>query len=363
MKILFDNIIFSLQKSGGGSMYWYEIINRFNKSKLETSFIEYKHSSLNIFRRHLDLNHIYSSKIPIIIARLIPIFRPLKELHISHSSYYRFSLSKKAINITTIHDFTPEKFFTGFSRFTSYWQKKMAIQLADGIICISQNTKKDLLYFHPKVNPDKIRVIYNGVSNEFHKIDDTKQTKINDEEVKNCLNKKYVLYVGHRTNYKNFFKAAEAMARFCNNIHFVIVGEALNQQEIIKINTILNPKDYTVLSKKNIEMLNALYNKAFCLIYPSSYEGFGIPILEAMKAGCPVITTNKSSIPEVAGNAAIMVKEISKENFEMAIESLEDDIFRNDLINKGYIQSQKFSWDKCYEEVLEFYEYLYVNRE
>ena len=107
------------------------------------------------------------------------------------------------------------------------------------------------------------------------------------------------------------------------------------------------------------QKLNILYNNAFCLFYPSSYEGFGIPIVEAMKAGCPVISTNTSSIPEVAGDAAILVNEIELELFIKSIRKLEDSSVRDEMIAKGLIQSEKFSWDKCFEETMTFYQEIY----
>jgi mannosyltransferase len=98
---------------------------------------------------------------------------------------------------------------------------------------------------------------------------------------------------------------------------------------------------------------------SFCLLYPSSHEGFGIPIIESMKAGCPVISINKSSIPEISGNAAILVNGINKKKFIQSIKLLQNKNLRDKYISKGLKQAKKFSWDKCFKETLKFYSEVY----
>lgn len=365
MKIIFDNIIFSLQRSGGGSVYWYELVKRFIHTDNEITFLDKQSNTKNIFRENLNIKNIISTTIlPLNICRFLPVKIKVKEKTIFHSSYYRFLLSKNAINVTTIHDFTPEYFFSGISKIINNFQKNFAIMHSDGIICISENTKNDLLKFHPRAANKDIQVIYNGVSDSFFKIENEKEALQGiDVEVKSVLGKKYILYVGHRTNYKNFNIAVKTMKGISNKYHFVIVGEPLTKIESEYIHEFLLETEFTILSRKNNSALNLLYNKAFCLLYPSSYEGFGIPILEAMKAGCPVVTTNKSSIPEVAGDAAVMVDVISVPELQYAIEKLSNEGNRKLLIERGYTQSAKFSWDKSFNEVLLFYKKLYDKKQ
>lgn len=360
MKIIFDNIIYSLQKSGGGSVYWTELIKRFNNDKqLEVTFYDQKEANENIFRQDLELNHVQKeSFLKLMIRRYLNFTVPIKEKSIFHSSYFRVSSSKNAINITTIHDFTTEKFRTGIARWVNLQQKKYAVKNSAGIICISENTKKDLLHFVPNLDPKKIKVIYNGVSDDFYFIE--KDFNISELGIAyNSLeNYKYILYIGHRTSYKNFPIAVEVAAKLRDKYKLVIVGEAFTNEERVFVESKLE-NDYILLSKIRNRELNLLYNKAFALLYPSSYEGFGIPIVEALKTHCPVIASHNSSIPEVAGDAAILIDNMTIDTYENALLSLEDPKLRNNLIEKGVRQSKLFNWDKTYSDYLEFYKELY----
>ncbi|RYX96534.1 glycosyltransferase [bacterium] len=135
-----------------------------------------------------------------------------------------------------------------------------------------------------------------------------------------------------------------------------IIGSPLKKSEIDFLNQII-PERWSVESNIDNAKLNSFYNNAFALLYPSSYEGFGIPILEAMKAGTPFIALNNSSIPEVAGNAGILLDSLNIEDFMNALHKIS--LNRLNLIEKGFIQSQKFSWDKCFQQTLKVYNDLY----
>ncbi len=145
------------------------------------------------------------------------------------------------------------------------------------------------------------------------------------------------------------------------DFYFVIIGGGdFSKCENDMLNKIKNRIfHFSYISEKS---LNILYNNASCLLYPSSYEGFGIPIAEAMKAGCPVISSNRSSIPEVAGAAALLVENLTKDAFKKQISKLENPIFRAKLINKGFLQCQKFDWQICANQTFNFYKKIYMRK-
>lgn len=361
MKIIFDNIIFWLQRSGGGSVYWSELIKRADKlEEIEVLFYDQNVSSKNFFRTNLSLKNIKKESLyNIRIIRYIPFTEKVNHKSIFHSSYFRISNSKNAINVTTIHDFTTEKFRKGLARWVNFNQKKYAIKKSKGIICISENTKKDLLYFFPDTDESKIKVIYNGVSEDFFYINEDFNINEKDKRFVSLKNQRYLLYVGHRTNYKNFNLAVKAAQKFKKNYKFVVVGESFNRDEKKYISKYFENDEIILINGLQNKELNFLYNKAFALLYPSSYEGFGIPIVEAMKTRCPVIAADNSSIPEVAGNAAILIKDIDEKKIAEAINKLQVGNFRNQLIEKGVQQSKKFDWDYTFRSYIDYYKKLY----
>ena len=356
MKIVFDNIIFSLQKSGGISVYWYELISRMlNQSDINCLFIEEKSKNGNIFRDQLTIDANYFFFCDYKWSNFLGRYRSLElktknDNFIFHSSYYRtVSKSVKKKNniqeIVTVHDFTYERFSSGLKKWVHSWQKKKAIKAADVVICISENTKKDLLYFYPQFSNKDIRVVYNGVSKDYNVIPELKET--ND-------NTPFFLFVGSRTGYKNFDFVVEAVSTLENYV-LKIVGGPLSKNESIFLEKNLSGRWQFIENVDNLQ-LNVLYNQAFALLYPSSYEGFGIPIVEAMKAGCPFISIRGSSITEVAGEAGYLMEELNIEDFNLGVELIKNN--RDKIVELGLLQANLFSWDKCFDEMLEIYKEL-----
>ena len=348
INIVYDNIIYSLQETGGISKYWTELIKRQKKN-----IVFYESENENIFRKSLKISTLKESKIFLFILRYLPFLKKIKSNSIFHSSYYRTSFQKDIVNITTVHDFTYDYFAKGLPKVLHNYQKNLTIKNSDGIICVSNNTKKELLKFFPSIYEEKIKTIYNGVDNSFFQIKNFKNNISKD--LKFLINKKIILYIGERKAvYKNFSLVLDVV-KSLDNYHLVCIGGGnLGKEEKKYIDKKVQNKFYHI-SNISTDKLNMIYNISFCLLYPSSHEGFGIPIIEAMKAGCPVISTNKSSIPEISGNAAILVNRINKKKFIQSIRLLQNKNLRNNYINKGLKQAKKFSWDKCFKETMKFY--------
>tara|TARA_B100001057_G_scaffold330542_1_gene330844 strand:+ start:8905 stop:9996 length:1092 start_codon:yes stop_codon:yes gene_type:complete len=354
-KIVYDSIIYSLQSVGGISNYWTELIKRITKIH---KTINYEKKNKNIFRKEINISQLNESGIPTKILRFLPFQKKLPARSIFHSSYYRTTFQKDVVKIITIYDFIHEYKKNIFLRTLIRWQINLSIKNADGIICISNSTKNDLFKFLPNINKQKVKTIYISITNHFYKIKDLKN-EISDIEFNFLIDKKIILYVGSRKKtYKNFSLTLDIVEALKECVLVSVGPDEISNKERAEINRKIKGRFYH-LTKLSSNKLNKLYNLSFCLIYPSTYEGFGIPVLEAMKAGCPVVSTNMSSIPEVVENAAILVKQIKKENFIEAIKLLDDHNFRSNLINKGKAQAEKFSWNKCFEETNKFYHDIY----
>ena len=198
---------------------------------------------------------------------------------------------------------------------------------------------------------------YNFIS--LSEIEEDFSIQDKEKRFKSLENQKYLLYVGHRTeSYKNFNVAVKAASLVKEKYKLVIVGEALSDEEKKFVEKEIGNR-YLIISKLKNKELNYLYNKAFALLYPSLYEGFGIPIVEAMKTKCPVIAVNSSSIPEVAGNGAILIDNINPLAIFESLKRLENSEFRNQLTERGLKQSEKFNWDNTFNLYIDYYTYLY----
>lgn len=226
---------------------------------------------------------------------------------------------------------------------------KFSIGKAKKIITISKASKNDIIKEYG-AEAEKVAVVYPGI--KFHK------RNMNENVItKYGLKKNYILFVGTLQPRKNIKRLIEAFSKIKNkNIKLIIVGrKGWMWEEILEAPSRFDVSERVVfLDNVGDDELPEFYKNASCFILPSLYEGFGLPILEAMKYGCPVLTSNVSSLPEAGGDAAVYFDPEDVNDIAEKIEKvLSSEKLRKDLIKLGKEQVEKFSWDKSARETLE----------
>jgi glycosyltransferase involved in cell wall biosynthesis len=229
--------------------------------------------------------------------------------------------------------------------------KKQCFDMATAIPCISSSTRDDLLELYPYLE-SKVSVIpLSGELKINHSIKKLAPTSVD------CT--PYLLYVGARKSYKNFARLLLAFARVVprfQNLLLKVAGAPFTSEESELLQALGISNQVIIYPDITDSELYDLYRDAISFVYPSLYEGFGLPLLEAMSLGTPVITSNTSSMPEVAGNAALLFNPESIESITDAIiEIVARPDLREDLRRKGYQQSLRFSWDKTCDQYIELY--------
>lgn len=188
-------------------------------------------------------------------------------------------------------------------------------------------------------------MIYNGVSEDYYQISDIPYPNYRD-----C-----VLFVGGRQSYKNFDFVVKSLS--ATRYKLLVCGTPLKEDEISLLNKYL-PDRYLHVKFPTNEELNKIYNSVHALAYPSSYEGFGLPVLEAQRAACPVVALSASSIPEIIGDDSLLMPELSAESFIKMLDELEDDDRRKTITDAGLENSSRFSWKKMAKDYFDLYKNL-----
>ena len=276
-----------------------------------------------------------------------------------HETYffpYRLG-PKRARRVITIHDMIHEKFASSFpnaDKTAGY--KAKAAERADHVICVSESTRRDAIEILG-LPPEKITVVHHGFA--FMGIEGGDAIAV----LSQAIARPFLLYVGHRGGYKNFLRLLDAYAgskALIDSFDLVCFGgDPLQADELQAIHR-FGLQDGRVLQLTGSdELLSSLYSKASAFIYPSLYEGFGIPPLEAMAHDCPVICSQTSSIPEVVGNAGEYFDPASVESIRGAIEKvMNSEALRNTLTLNGRERLKQFCWDRCAAETFNIYKNL-----
>jgi glycosyltransferase involved in cell wall biosynthesis len=368
MNVLFDSQVFSFQEYGGISRYYCELLKQFSlMDDIEPSLsIRYSNSH---YLPELDFVHIknffpsrrFKGRNEII--KLLNRMYVKRNFHVKlrpdvfHPTYYNpyfLDLLGDVPFVLTIYDMSHELYPQLFSKFdfTKKNKKKVAAR-ANRIIAISEHTKQDIVTLL-KIPASKIDVIPLATT--------LSATGMNNEN--RALPKNYFLYVGKRNTYKNFHFLLRAMKALSQmNIHSPLIcagGGNFTAEERKEIES-LQLTDKIIQMSVNDHLLAHLYSKAQALVFPSLYEGFGIPILEAFACGCPVLLSNRSSLPEVGGDAA---RYFDPENVSSLVEQLtevlENRALADDMRASGVNRLKLFSWENTALLTVETYKKVLI---
>lgn len=377
MKILYDHQAFTKQYFGGVSKCFCELVARLpedvdyeicikqsNNVHLVNSDLVHQISPVGIDKQ-LFLNSVnIPGKYQLwnYILMKVPFFRPAEKINedysisrlksndwdIFHPTFfdpYFLPYLHGRPYVLTIHDMISE-LYPNLKLSNQHKNKKELVKSAAALIAVSENTKKDLCTFFD-VPEEKVQVIYHG-GPVIHK---------NNEAP--IISGNYFLFVGNRSGYKRFDKAVEAFSIFHNthkDYKLVCTGNLFTKEEgnFIAKHKISNFIYH--LRASDCQMKN-LYSNASAFIFPSEYEGFGMPILEAWSCGCPVLINAKSCFPEIAGNAAVYFNTDDVGSIVSAMEKISNSFpdQRNNLINSGYCRLSLFSWKKSAEKLAKIY--------
>ena len=285
----------------------------------------------------------------------------IRELDIIHSNNYRFPGKNSAKKIVTIYDVCfldhPE-YTTEANRLFCYRGTLDSMVFADKIIAISNYTKNRLLHYFPFVDEKKIEVVYCGNRNTLINLQNNIEL-INKFELEDG---EYFLSVGTiepRKNYKTLLQAYKKYKNSSRNYKKLCIAGAYGWMEESfqkNIKDLELEDDVVVTGYVSDEVLSNLYRHCFSFIYPTWYEGFGMPVLEAMNFGKAVITSNVSSIPEVVGDSALLTKPGDVDCIYKNMLSLEKSTYLySELMEKMRVQVQSFSWEKSAEQVKHIY--------
>ena len=376
MRILYDHQAFQMQYFGGVSKSFCELISCLPKEQVEVQIsivqsnnVHLRASGLLPDLRPVSMDHkMWNERHPgklmdvlyLAANRFLPLqtadslnrratFEALRsqDFDVFHPTYYKPEVLKyvgKKPFVMTIHDMMPELYPEYFSRNSvDVVGKRLMAERASHIVAVSQNTKEDAIRILG-LPEEKITVIHHG---------GPEKASVKGQRI---VEGRYFLYVGQRIAYKRFPDMLKSFAAVASredmmDIRFVCTGQPFNVEEERLIAS-LNLKDRVLHCRPSDADMLDLYAGAVAFVYPSSYEGFGMPILEAFSAGCPCILYKASCFPEVADAAVYFEDDLSEKLVQVANWKVDE---RNLWIQKGFERLEAYSWQKSAEKLVNVY--------
>ena len=310
------------------------------------------------FRGVVEPSPNYSLREQIHIPWLLRRERP----DVYHAPHYVLPPAVRCRSVVTIHDcihlmfpqYLPNRAAYAYAR-ASMWA---AARRSDRILTVSEASKRDILHFF-NVKPEKIVVVYNAIDEHFSATPSEEQVARIRERYQ--LDHKFVLYVGNIKPHKNLVRLIEAFSqlrRTHDDLKLLIIGDEISKLPALRRAVHRNKlhKFVRFLGYLKDDTLTVLYRLASVFVFPSLYEGFGLPPLEAMASGTPVVTSNVSSLPEVTGDAAVLVDPYDVDSISDGMRRILDDPrLAEELRIKGLKRAREFSWERSVEKTQRVY--------
>lgn len=361
MKILYDYQILVAQRYGGISRYYYELMRNINQNEKDHADVICFNNRNYYFQEYFPNQRDKFGNIPLptILNKIRG--KLIREIHqwitirtlnrkydIFHPTYYNPYMINKTNKkmVVTVYDMISEIYHNQFDD-GERANKKAMMYAADCIIAISECTKQDIMKIYPDIPASKIVVIPLA----------TNMQQVKNQSLRSELPEKYILFTGNRSGYKNFavfVKGVLPVLREDPELNVICTGGGPFKDE--EINMMGEYAGRFIQKNYDDEMLAAAYSYAACFVFPSKYEGFGIPTLEAFACDCPTILSNSSCMPEVGGDAVCYFDPNNSQELTGCIQKvLSDTELRNEMIAKGRKQLKKFSWENTAKKTLECY--------
>lgn len=363
LSIVYDYQAFANQRAGGVSRYFYELIRHsLQLEGVSVRVLAGCHRNLYLREapaawRHMVTGIPLPDHVPVhpAVSALNRVFfacaRRAIRPDLYHLTYFNWLQPHWNVRrVVTVFDMTHEIFpaYHEHGRDPTACRKRYAVQHARGVICISEQTRRDLLE-RVNVPEDRVRVIHLATD-----IDRVPSAPLS-------VTRPYFLYVGNRGRYKNFPAVLGALAasRALDSFDLQCFGgEPVSESERRQMEVMRLSGRVTFRTGPD-QLLAALYRQAVALVYPSRYEGFGLPPLEAMKLGCPALVGRCGAVEEVVGEAGLYFDPLQPEEIRERMERVAADAaLRRALAEKGFLRARLFDWMKCARETVDFYRVL-----
>jgi glycosyltransferase involved in cell wall biosynthesis len=348
-------------RKGGIGYYTHNLLEYLTRTDTKDEYILFKTTQT---QPETPIPFITRPNVKVIYTpKLLQKHRSDKErIDLYHGTNFRLRGRGRKGNIVTIHDLAfrhyPHFLKKKFGQFLSFWKTRRDVQEADRVIAVSQHTAHDVIE-HFKIDKERVKVVYHGVGDEFRP-DVPGESIVEIKKKYQISTPKYILWVGTLEPRKNLPTLIEAYSKL-KSIHSeytLVLGGGLGWQYQDILNMALSLGNRIQITGYLPQRdLIPLYAGASLFVYPSLYEGFGMPLLEAMASGVPIVASRTSSIPEVIGDAGVLVDPLRISDIREAIlKLLQDSSLRSSFREKGIQRAKEFTWERAAQETLKIYQ-------